>query len=155
MQTHLPLPSLVDSINILEGDELDATVAAAITVLNVLHETLPEAELDLYDGHPEVFKWRGYEPSLVNLGELASMRLADMDGKDSLLMERAEEERETLSWHMRSACSGSYNLMMPDWFGSIAFHQAEQAQLVRMRPEVYRKHFPTIDMLVAPVWPRA
>lgn len=155
METLLPYPSLIESVNILEGDELDATVAAVITVLNVLHETLTEEELEAYDGHPEVYKWRGHEPALAELGMLALSRLADLDGKDDLLMERAEEENETLSWHLRTACSGEYNLELPKWFGDIRFHQAEQAKLVRRRPEVYRKTFPTIDLTVIPVWPRA
>lgn len=155
MQTFLPFPSLVDSINTLQGDELDATVLAVTTVLNVLHETLSPEILDAYDGHPEVIKWRGHEPALAELGMTASTRLAHLDGLDDLLMERAEQEFALLEWHMRSATSGEYTLQMPDWFGNITFHQSEQAKLVRRNPEVYRPLFPTIDMKVAPVWPRA
>lgn len=118
-------------------------------ILGVLHETLVDSHI--YEGHPEVTKWRGHEPFLCEYGFVLYDHMRAFPGAAGAV---GPEWRADVAWHLESATSGSYSLAAPDWFGVSDFHLGEKSALLRIHTAHYHNHFQGVPLDVPEFWTR-
>lgn len=122
MQTFLPYPDLVKSVQVLDYKRLGKQRVETFQVLNILLNRTPTKG---WRNHPVTRMWTGYEEALklyqnhtisewILRGYNNNMKFEEVDTK---------------------------NLVMPKWFGLSEFHRSHRSNLLRKDYEYYSEYF--------------
>lgn len=166
MQTFLPYSSFSESVKCLDWQRLGKQRAEAKQMLLAILQgpkvlRNPATKQVLWgvalDQAPEGFvvvntpwynhsctrMWDGYPASLARYGWFACEEWK----------QRGYEDNTQPFFIERGACSEQANLKQPPWLGDVALHTSHQSNLVRKKPEHYRKFFPDVPDDIPYVWP--
>jgi hypothetical protein len=91
--------------------------------------------------HPATRMWKGYEGALIQYG-ITACRVWLMCGyKDTMLP------------YFREMSDEYPDISMPFWFGDEAFHESHRSNLIRKKPEYYRRFWPDTPDDLPYYWP--
>jgi hypothetical protein len=136
MQTFLPYPSILLSINCLDNKRLGKQRVEAFQILKIIEG---RATSNAWKNHPAVKMWSGYSEALklyynycidewVGRGFKNTMQKYDVDFA---------------------------NFRMPSWWGDEKFHASHRSNLLRKNPEWYSQFSWTESSDLLYVWPGA
>lgn len=117
MQTFLPYPDFVDSINCLDYKRLGKQRVEAKQILTALEPN----STSRWRNHPAVLMWKGYEEVLKAYHNLAIILWQWRGYKNSMPLFKIEASK----------------IRFPKWFGNEKFHASHRSNLLRKYPEHY------------------
>jgi|TARA_R110000751_G_scaffold31335_8_gene79912 hypothetical protein len=157
MQTFAPLPSMKDSIKILDNKRLGKQRVEAVQILVSLLE-VPKTDGSISKGwrwHPATALWEGYEYALARYTALCCLEWRLRGFTDNLwpvpllLVGRLTPRRAVKASDLESVkrfaaythLNGSLQTrkVKPPWWGYEPLHSSHRANLLRKDPEYYGK----------------
>lgn len=136
IQTFLPYPDFKHSAAVLDRQRLGKQRVEALQILQTLHKG------GSWQNHPAVRMWAGHEMWLISYGMWVCQEWIDRGYKDTTLPKIKEFE----------LIFGDRNTY-PSWLGKNSFHHSHRSNLVRKKPEHYRKFWPYISDQLPYLWP--
>jgi hypothetical protein len=130
MQTFLPYPDFMMSLNCLDQKRLNAQCKEAKQIIDII-----ENNKKAWSNHPAVNQWRGYVNALKLYYNNAAMLWNKCKKKDGTPV----KQRDTLP--IRGG------IVFPKWLGYSMFHLSHRSNLMRKKPEHYSKFFDCEDNL--------
>lgn len=137
---------------ILRNRELEEQQLHVRLILDVIHETI--GNIAVWEKHPVVRLWRGYEAQLAAYG-LVMCDEWESRGHEPLSHGKM---RTAIAWHLDTAASvEDFVMEKPPWmedreiFGMLML--SHQSLLVHKAPKHYRKYFPDVTPSTTPYWP--
>jgi len=143
MQTFLPYPCFIDSLECLDSQRLGKQRVEAKQILIALgvtvgdHNGRPESQ---WRNHPAVKMWRGHEKSLAHYGWTACFVWKTRGFRDSLMEQ----------FHF---AAGQDDFRFPEWLGNQEFHDSHKSNLLRKKPEHYGRFGWEVGNDLPYVWP--
>ena len=131
MQTFMPVPDLVKSVQILDNKRLGKQRVEAMTILNTL-----EGRSSGWSNHPAVKMWKGYEDVLALYMNLCIIEWRRRGFRNNMKL-----------------CNRKLDLRYPKWFGNEEFHRRHRSNLLRKAPEFYKKYHWTEKPTLNYLWP--
>lgn len=141
MQTFLPYSDFSLSAKCLDDKRLGKQRVEAYQILRTLL-----GESSGWKHHPAVKMWRGHEMALYSYTVCMVYEWNLRGFKDSVYGKvnvLAAKHAETIG----------RNSDVPLWLGDQRFHLSHQSNLIRKKPEYYRKYFPKIPDDMPYYWP--
>lgn len=117
MQTFLPYPSFLESIQCLDNKRLGKQRVEAAQILDVL-----EGRTQAWKNHPAVKMWRGYENALRHYFNGCVFEWMRRGFKNTM-----------------EPLSTSWDLKLPPWIGDSIFHDSHKSKLLQKDPIHYGK----------------
>lgn len=140
MQTFLPYPNPYQTAQVLDRQRLGKQRVEALQIASCLLEKETR-----WKNHPAVRMWKGYEPYLLKVYVPAIM--AEWIGRGY------NNEKSGKNWQrLIGLLDENVSVMVPTWCDSY-FCLCHQSNLVRKKPEYYRKYFPDVPNDLDYVWP--
>jgi hypothetical protein len=139
MQTFLPYPQPVRSALVLDDKRLGKQRVEAIQILNTL--------LGYSEGwkkHPAVLMWRGYESFLVHVYLKEILDEWEHRGFKNI--------KTKIHYNNFLGVLAGYKVIEPDWLNS-EFCLAHKSNLIRKKPEYYRRIWPHVPDDLPYIWP--
>ena len=130
MQTFLPYPDFEKSAEVLDDKRLGRQRAEALTLIR--HG---------WKNHPASKMWRGFEYQLSEYGLIVCNEWKKRGFKDNTAVKIRSEQKKFK------------NTGLPNWFGNKDFHRSHKSNLLRKKPEFYRKYFPDVPDNLPYIWP--
>lgn len=142
MQTFLPYPSFQKSAEVLDDKRLGKQRVECLQILKALTE-----EEYGWKNHPAVKMWEGYGGALALYGDAICDEWIRRGFQDT-----CKEKLDVQFFDY--AVKHGYSWHNPPWLGDEEFHQSHQSNLLRKKPEHYRKYFKDISDNLNYVWPQ-
>jgi hypothetical protein len=139
VQTFLPLPNPKDTAKILDRNRLGKQRVECVQIARTLFN-ISEG----WKTHPAVKMWKGYESYLVKVYFYEIMNEWIERGYKN---EKCEEH-----YNVFLNIIGNSTIVEPNWIND-DFCKSHQSNLVRKKPEYYRKFFPDVPDNLKYVWP--
>lgn len=136
MQTFLPYADILASVEVLDRQRLGKQRVEALQILNAIL-----GKSTGWRNHPATRMWRANPRTLAYYGMAACREWTRRGYRDE------QFPKFDAIFHSLP------DEPMPDWFGSVEFHQSHQSNLVRKLPSHYRAFFPDIPDNLPYVWP--
>lgn len=136
MQTFLPEPHIVSSLQTLDNQRLGKQRVEGYQILNTL--------LHLSDGwryHPATKMWIGHERVLALYTAEACMMWENRGFEDNLTM------------RILAVKNNLPHAAAPWWFGDPDFHRSHQSNLLRKNPSHYRQYWRRVPDNLPYLWP--
>lgn len=132
MRTFLPYPSIKSSIDVYSRPLLFEAENSALAILEILNETeyAPKQDQD----HPELTRWRDREAFLCEY----ALCLAEVSERLGLFRGGYKTRVE---YHLSCIVEGNFSMQPPTGWEHPAFHESEQAEMLRRDYERYSKYF--------------
>ena len=137
MQTFLPFRSFRKSAACLDDKRLGKQRVEALMIVKILSG---ENDHSVYRNHPAVRMWQGYQDALCYYGLIMCLEWKRRGFEDNLIPEFL-------------ARMTTMNFERPVWLSNITY--SHRSNLVRKKPEHYRKFFPRIKDDLPYLWPVA
>lgn len=155
MQTFLPYPSFLWSSIILDQKRLNKQIIETAQI----HDTLLHG--GRWENHPAVRMWSGYEDALILYGwhmyfELQLLYRVNKRGgvekhkSGEYILSIAMDKKLTLTHKIYGFMN---RIEAPPWLGQEDFHASHRSNLLRKKPEYYRKFWPHEPDNLPYVWP--
>lgn len=122
MQTFLPYPNLVKSVQVLDYRRLGKQRVETFQVLNILLERTPTKG---WRNHPVTKMWTGYEEALKLYQNHTIAEWMNRGYKNNMSFEHVDMEA----------------VIMPPWFGLEEFHRSHRSNLLRKDYIYYSEYF--------------
>ena len=132
MQTFLPYPNLKLTASCLDRQRLCKQRLESKQIIDTL-----EGRSQGWRNHPAVKMWTGHVEFLKKYFNAIS----------------TEWEKRGYKHNMGYYTIDENNAIPPVWWGNQQFHLSHQSNLVRKKPEHYRKYFPNISDDIPYFWP--
>lgn len=129
MQTFLPLPSIKQTVRILDYRRLGKQRVEASQILRALR-----GESKGWANHPAALMWKGHEAALEAYRDACIIEWVRRGYKSTMPL---------------SGITGP----LPCWFGDHAFHAAHRSNLLRKDPVFYGQYGWTEPLDLPYVWP--
>lgn len=136
MQTFLPYPDIVLSVQVLDRQRLGKQRVEALQILNAI-----SGKSTGWRNHPATRMWRNNPKTLAFYGMAACSEWMARGYRDS------QYEK------FQSIFNSLPDEPMPTWFGDSAFHESHKSNLVRKLPAHYQPFFPEVPDNLPYVWP--
>jgi len=133
MQTFLPYPNLKLTASCLDRQRLCKQRLESKQIIDTL-----EGRSQGWKHHPAVKMWKGHVEFLKKYFNSISI----------------EWERRGYKHNMGYYSIDEKKAVPPIWWGNSKFHLSHQSNLVRKKPEHYRKYFPNIPDNLSYFWPK-
>lgn len=144
MQTFLPYPDYASSAAVLDDQRLGKQRVEVLQILNVLHDIPTESGKPRgWGNHPAVRMWRGHELQLCEYGLIVVDEWKSRGFADTCY--------DKISQHLEWAEGG--NMLKPNWFGDVDFHESHKSNLLRKDPKHYGQYFAGVRNDLPYVWP--
>ncbi len=140
LQTFMPLPSMSDSLIILDHMRLGKQRVECWTILRSMR-----GEIRGWNNHPAVRMWRGYDAALVKYA-LTSCAVWQLRGYNDNMADRfkAYSAEHSINWREAE---------LPPWIGHEPFHQSHRSNLLSKFPNYYREYWPSEPDNLPYLWP--
>lgn len=122
MQTFLPYPDLLQSIQVLDYRRLGKQRVETFQVLNILLDRTPTKG---WRNHPVTRMWSGYEEALKLYQNHTIQEWISRGYKNTMKFEEVDPQA----------------VIMPPWFGEEEFHRSHRSNLLRKDYEYYSQYF--------------
>jgi hypothetical protein len=122
MQTFLPYPDLIKSVQVLDYRRLGKQRVETFQVLNIL---LERTESKGWRNHPVTRMWTGYEEALKLYQNHTIAEWINRGYKNNMKFENVD----------------SFSIIFPPWFGKDEFHKSHRSNLLRKDYEYYCQYF--------------
>jgi hypothetical protein len=122
MQTFLPYPDLIKSVQVLDYRRLGKQRVETFQVLNIL---LERTESKGWRNHPVTRMWTGYEEALKLYQNHTIAEWMNRGYKNTMSFEQVNIS----------------SVIMPPWFGYDVFHQSHRSNLLRKDYNYYSEYF--------------
>lgn len=117
MQTFLPLPNLLASVQTLDTRRLGKQRVEVKQIINAMGGSSGWAN------HPATRMWSGHKEALKHYGNLCILTWIERGYKNTMPLYLVDHS----------------NLILPSWFGDPAFHASHRSNLLRKDPTHYGK----------------
>jgi len=152
VQVYVPIPSAVDTAEVLTNANLLDVIAACLSLMDEQHI---DGEHTILAHHPLYKMWDGHGPALCAYGLAMCDEVRRRGFASEFVTDEVERFSATLSEQLENACSGEYTLAHPGWWGSVSLHHAHQSELLRQNPAHYQRYFPETPIDLPQLWPAA
>jgi len=143
MQTFLPYPDIIKSVQCLDNKRLGKQRVEAYQILRTLNG-LSKGWIN----HPIVKMWHGFNSCLeVYMNEC--IREWIRRGFNNTMLFCVCKEREALIYREREIVPNDY----PNWFGNKDFHDSHKSNLLRKDKEFYSKYNWNVPDNLSYIWP--
>jgi hypothetical protein len=122
MQTFLPYPDLIKSVQVLDYRRLGKQRVETFQVLNILLDRTPSKG---WRNHPVTRMWTGYEEALKLYQNHTISEWMNRGYKNTMSFEEVDIS----------------SVIMPPWFGYDIFHQSHRSNLLRKDYNYYSEYF--------------
>lgn len=143
MQTFLPYSDFSKTAKCLDMKRLGKMRVEGMQILMVLTKL---NITNAWSNHPAVKMWRGYELALAEYVYALCDEWTGRGYKDTC----KEKVKGIIGTHHTGK-----SLKMPPWMGMEDFHISHQSNLVRKKPDYYKKFFSEVPDDLPYVWPLA
>lgn len=144
MQTFLPYKDFKKTARVLDRQRLGKQRVETMQVMNTLTKTT-----GAWSNHPAVHMWKGYAWALLQYQKAIINEWVNNRGYKDTCLQKTYNIYKSLPDNMKG--EGKY----PPWLGREDFHNGHKSNLVRKKPEYYRKFWPNISENLEYVWPEA
>lgn len=130
MQTFLPYPNFIKSLNALDNKRLGKQRVEAMQILNILKgRAKPHLNTGriAWANHPAVLMWKGYEDTLAHYYNMTL----------TIWVEKGFKNNMTYETYINSQITYDY----PEWIYDPKFCLSHQSNLIRKDPTFYRPIF--------------
>jgi hypothetical protein len=122
MQTFMPYPDMVKSVQVLDYRRLGKQRVETFQVLNILLNRTPTKG---WRNHPVTRMWTGYEEALKLYQNYTIKEWMGRGYKNTMQLEEVDLQA----------------VIMPPWFGEEEFHRSHKSNLLRKDYEYYSQFF--------------
>lgn len=122
MQTFLPYPNLIESVQVLDYRRLGKQRVETFQVLNILLDRTPTKG---WRNHPVTRMWTGYEEALKLYQNHTIKEWISRGYKNTMKLEEVDES----------------SVILPSWFGKEEFHKSHRSNLLRKDQQYYSQFF--------------
>jgi len=141
MQTFLPYSDFSRTAKCLDMKRLGKM---RIEPMQILQTLTGLNKTKSWTNHPAVKMWRGYELALAEYVYAICDEWTSHGYKDTC----KGKTKDIISTHYADK-----SIVFPPWLGDESFHKSHQSNLVRKKPEHYKKHFSDVPDDLPYVWP--
>lgn len=140
MQTFMPYPSLIESVQVLDTKRLGKQRVEAKQILLIL-----SGKTTGWKTHPAVRMWKGHEFPLTQYGIFACQEWKKRGYFDTL-----EKFFLDLQYSFRL---GDFDKDLPPWFGNESFHASHRAALLAKNWKHYSQFGWKEQPCISYIWP--
>ncbi len=140
MQTFLPYPDFVLSAQVLDRQRLGKQRVEVLQLLNTLYH-----KEGRWWNHPACRMWRGYEHALIIYGCEICRTWKSYGYKDSCY--------EKILMYLDVFNIDQDLFICPPWFTDSRLHLSHRSNLIRKKPDYYRKFWSDIPDNLPYFWP--
>lgn len=149
MQTFMPYSDYIQTSKVLDWRRLGKQRVEAKQILQINLAKLKHPDKNiLWQNHPAVLMWRGYEPKLAAYGIIMCCEWIHRGYNDTTKDFFVEYYKQFLP-----LCSDGWSPELPFWYWDEELYLSHQSNLVRKNPEYYRKYFPEVPDNLPYYWP--
>jgi hypothetical protein len=155
MQTFLPYPDIIKSIECLDNKRLGKQRVEAYQIYKIVSGQDPESR---WRNHPAVKMWMGFPSGIAMYMNWAIFTWIDRGFKNTMdyiydgLIHSDISDTLIPEDYLFLGCN-QINFRLPYWFGNKEFHDSHKSNLLRKMPEHYSKFNWNVPDNLPYVWP--